>query len=254
VPTFLVQDSDAPSDLPELPSPSAPSSGVLYPVEKRIAPRFIRYERRDLAIGISLGMIGAIAMIGICAAIFAGKTEFGNYTDTLLSGVRLEKIRRNSARKSCSRSRSSMPQYRRCGGILATAYAIGDVFSLRQSLHRQPHDAKGFYAIYFGLIIIAAVVVVTPGTPLGLDACRGVAANATVSVLLLANAFGSGTDPEGLLQSAGRSVEGKSGLSIHGQSGLQPRPRSSLDSFPSSPDAVFKKPRRPQVRAELFAS
>jgi hypothetical protein len=54
-----------------------------------------------------------------------------------------------------------MPQYRRCGGILATAYAIGDVFSLRQSLHRKPHDAKGFYAIYFGLIIIAAVVVVT---------------------------------------------------------------------------------------------
>ena len=34
---------------------------------------------------------------------------------------------------------------------LSTAYAIGDVMSLRHSLHRKPTEAKGFYAVYCGL-------------------------------------------------------------------------------------------------------
>ena len=51
---------------------------------------------------------------------------------------------------------------------LSTAYAIGDVFSARHSLHRKVTDAKGFYAVYFVLIAIAAAIVVTPNAPLGL--------------------------------------------------------------------------------------
>jgi Mn2+/Fe2+ NRAMP family transporter len=46
--------------------------------------------------------------------------------------------------------------------------AIGDVFSARHSLHRKVTDAKGFYAVYCGLIVIAAAIVVIPGSPLGL--------------------------------------------------------------------------------------
>ena len=45
---------------------------------------------------------------------------------------------------------------------LSTAYAIGDVLSLRHSLHRKPTDAKGFYAVYAGLIAVAAALVLTP--------------------------------------------------------------------------------------------
>lgn len=76
---------------------------------------------------------------------------------------------------------------------LSTAYAIGDVFSLKHSLHRKPSDAKGFYGIYFGLIVIAAVLVLTPGTPLGLltNAVQTLAGvllpRATVFLLLLCN-------------------------------------------------------------------
>ena len=51
---------------------------------------------------------------------------------------------------------------------LSTAYAIGDVFSLRHSLHRKVGEAKGFYAVYAGLIALAAAIVLTPGAPLGL--------------------------------------------------------------------------------------
>jgi hypothetical protein len=76
---------------------------------------------------------------------------------------------------------------------LATAYAIGDVLSLRHSLHRKPQEAKGFYSVYFGLIIVATVLVLTPGTPLGLltSAVQTLAGvllpSATVFLLLLSN-------------------------------------------------------------------
>ena len=76
---------------------------------------------------------------------------------------------------------------------LATAYAIGDVLSLRHSLHRKVRDAKAFYGVYFGLILLSAVLVLTPGTPLGLltnavQALAGVLLpSATVFLLLLCN-------------------------------------------------------------------
>mgnify|MGYP001555969114 FL=1 len=76
---------------------------------------------------------------------------------------------------------------------LSTAYAIGDVLSLRHSLHRKPTDAKGFYAVYFCLIAISAALVLTPGTPLGLltNAVQTLAGvllpGATVFLLLLCN-------------------------------------------------------------------
>jgi hypothetical protein len=76
---------------------------------------------------------------------------------------------------------------------LSTAYAISDVLSLRHSLHRKPTDAKGFYAVYFGLIAISAALVLTPGTPLGLltNAVQTLAGvllpGATVFLLLLCN-------------------------------------------------------------------
>ena len=76
---------------------------------------------------------------------------------------------------------------------LSTAYAIGDVLSLRHSLHRRPNQAKAFYGVYFGVILMAAALVLTPGTPLGLltNAVQTLAGvllpSATVFLLLLCN-------------------------------------------------------------------
>jgi hypothetical protein len=76
---------------------------------------------------------------------------------------------------------------------LSTAYAIGDVMALRHSLHRKPTEAKGFYAVYCGLVAVAAALVLTPGAPLGLltnavQALAGVLLpSATVFLLLLCN-------------------------------------------------------------------
>ena len=76
---------------------------------------------------------------------------------------------------------------------LSTAYAVGDVLSFRHSLHRKVTDAPVFYAVYFGLIVVAAVLVVLPGAPLGLltNAVQTLAGvllpSATVFLLLLSN-------------------------------------------------------------------
>src|SRR5205807_3490668 len=52
-----------------------------YVVDKRITPRFIRYERLDLWLGIVLVVMGGVAMMGFTAATFAGRPEFGHFAD-----------------------------------------------------------------------------------------------------------------------------------------------------------------------------
>jgi Mn2+/Fe2+ NRAMP family transporter len=164
-----------------------------YVVDKRITPRFIKYERLDLWIGIAFVIIGAIAMMGFAAAIFSGQPEAGNFTDAGAVAAGLEKYAAKlpailfalALIDACIIGASAVS--------LATAYAIGDVLSLRHSLHRKVRDAKAFYGVYFGLILLSAILVLTPGTPLGLltnavQALAGVLLpSATVFLLLLCN-------------------------------------------------------------------
>jgi hypothetical protein len=76
---------------------------------------------------------------------------------------------------------------------LSTSYAVADVLGLRHSLHRKPSEAKAFYAIFAGLVLAAAAIVILPGSPLGLltvgvQTLAGVLLpSATVFLLLLCN-------------------------------------------------------------------
>src|ERR1019366_5816880 len=164
-----------------------------YIVDKRITPRFIPYERWDLWLGIVLVILGAVAMMGFCAVIFAGQPEAGNYTDAL--GI-MAGLERYAGRLPAILFALALLDASIIGASavsLASAYAIGDVLSIHHSLHRKPRDAKGFYGIYFCLILVAAVLVLTPGTPLGLltNAVQTLAGvllpSATVFLLLLCN-------------------------------------------------------------------
>ncbi|WP_420968278.1 NRAMP family divalent metal transporter [Bradyrhizobium sp. B120] len=164
-----------------------------YIVDKRITPRFIRYERMDLCIGIVLVVVGAVAMISFCAEVFGGKPEFGNYTDALGTAVGLEKYAGRLPAVLFALALLDACIIGAAAVSLSTAYAIGDVFAVKHSLHRKPWDAKGFYGVYCGLIVLAAVLVLTPGTPLGLltNAVQTLAGvllpSATVFLLLLCN-------------------------------------------------------------------
>jgi NRAMP (natural resistance-associated macrophage protein)-like metal ion transporter len=164
-----------------------------YVVDKRITPRFIPYERIDLWLGIALVIIGAVAMMAFSSAAFEGTAEFGQFKDAsaVATGLGLHAGRTAGVLfavaliDACIIGASAVS--------LSTAYAISDVLSLRHSLHRKPTDAKGFYAVYFGLIAISAALVLTPGTPLGLltNAVQTLAGvllpGATVFLLLLCN-------------------------------------------------------------------
>jgi NRAMP (natural resistance-associated macrophage protein)-like metal ion transporter len=164
-----------------------------YVIDKRITPRFIRYERWDLVLGIVLVILGAVAMISFCSATFTGHPEAGNYTDALGTALGLETYAGRLPATLFALALLDASIVGAAAVSLSTAYAIGDVFSLKHSLHRKPSDAKGFYGVYFALVVVAALLVLTPGTPLGLltNAVQTLAGvllpSATVFLLLLCN-------------------------------------------------------------------
>ncbi|CCG41431.1 NRAMP family divalent metal transporter [Magnetospirillum molischianum] len=164
-----------------------------YVIDKRITPRFIRYERVDLWLGILMVVIGAVAMMSFTAAIFVGRPEFGGFTDAGAVAVGLEKYAGAVPGVLFALALLNACIIGAAAVSLSTAYAIGDVLSLRHSLHHKASEAKGFYAIYASLILVAAFLVLTPGTPLGLltNAVQTLAGillpSATVFLLLLCN-------------------------------------------------------------------
>ncbi|MDQ0383048.1 NRAMP family divalent metal transporter [Amycolatopsis thermophila] len=158
-----------------------------YVIDKRITPRFLRYEKADLWIGIVVVVVGAAAITGSAATISGGFTDAAGVAHGLaahaghLAGV-LFAVALLDASVIGAFAVS-----------LSTAYAIGDVFGVNHSLHRGVRGARGFYAVYAGLVIAAAVIVLIPGSPLGLltegvQALAGVLLpSATVFLLLLCN-------------------------------------------------------------------
>jgi NRAMP (natural resistance-associated macrophage protein)-like metal ion transporter len=164
-----------------------------YVIDKRITPRFMRYERIDLWLGIGLVIIGAVAMMAFATAAFEGTADFGQFKDAGAVATGLEVHAGRAAGVLFAIALIDACIIGASAVSLSTAYAIGDVLSLRHSLHRRPADAKGFYAVYFGLIAISAALVLTPGTPLGLltNAVQTLAGvllpGATVFLLLLCN-------------------------------------------------------------------
>ena len=139
-----------------------------YVVDKRITPRFIRYEKVDLWIGIVIVVLGAAALIGVTAAAFAGSPAAGNFTDA--AGL-AHGIAAHAGRVAGVVFAVALLDAAVIGAFavsLSTAYAVGDTLGLKHSLHRGVGQAKGFYAIYTALIGVAAAIVLIPGAPLGL--------------------------------------------------------------------------------------
>jgi NRAMP (natural resistance-associated macrophage protein)-like metal ion transporter len=162
-----------------------------YVIDKRITPRFIRYEKADLWIGIVIVVLGAGAIMGFTAAAFAGHA--GGFTDA--AGI-ARGLQAHAGRIAGVLFAIALLDASIIGAFavsLSTAYALGDVFGLKHSLHRGVRGAKGFYALYGGLIVVAATIVLIPGSPLGLltegvQALAGVLLpSASVYLLLLCN-------------------------------------------------------------------
>jgi Mn2+/Fe2+ NRAMP family transporter len=139
-----------------------------YVIDKRITPRFIKYEKADLWIGIAIVVLGAAAVMGTTAAAFAGRPAAGHFTDSagLANGVAAYAGHVAGALFAVALLDAAI-----IGAFavsLSSAYAIGDVLGMKHSLHRGVRGAKGFYVIYAALICGAATIVLIPGSPLGL--------------------------------------------------------------------------------------
>jgi Mn2+/Fe2+ NRAMP family transporter len=164
-----------------------------YVIDKRITPRFMNYEKVDLWIGIGMVMVGAAAIIGFTSSTFGGRPEFGNFTDALGVAQGLGKYVGQAAGIMFAIALIDASIIGAAAVGLSTSYALGDVLGLKHSLHRKPWEAKGFYAVFAGLLAIAATVVLIPGSPLGLltvgvQTLAGVLLpSATVFLLLLCN-------------------------------------------------------------------
>lgn len=165
-----------------------------YVVDKRITPAFSSYEKADLWLGIIIVMIGAIAMMAFCAAMYAGKPEFGNFTD---AGGVLTALHKYVGAYPAAIFAIALLDASIIGAAavsLATSYAIADVFRVRHSLHRKVTDATGFYVAYGILIAIAATIVMFSSDAFlgfltnAVQALAGVLLpSATVFLLLLCN-------------------------------------------------------------------
>jgi Mn2+/Fe2+ NRAMP family transporter len=164
-----------------------------YVIDKRITPRFIPYEKADLVIGIAVVIVGGAALMGACAAAFAGTPAAGHYIDAagLAAGIAASAGKAAGALFAVALLDAAM-----IGAFavsLSTAYALGDVLGLKHSLHRGVRQAKGFYVMYAALIAGAATIVLIPGSPLGLftegvQVLAGVLLpSATVFLLMLCN-------------------------------------------------------------------
>ncbi|HTW99975.1 MAG TPA: NRAMP family divalent metal transporter [Acidimicrobiales bacterium] len=162
-------------------------------VDKRITPRFVNYERADTVIGSFITVIAATLIVATAAFAF-GHTRFaGHFVNAGAVARALGHTLGDGAGTLYAIVLLNASIIGAASVTLSTSYAFGDVFGLKHSLHRGFADAKQFYAIYSGLVALAAAIVLIPHAPLGVittsvQALAGVLLpSATVFLLLLCN-------------------------------------------------------------------
>jgi len=162
-------------------------------VDKRITPRWLKYERADTLIGTLLIILGAVAVMLACAWAFAGTPAHGSFENAsaVASGLRIHVSSLAGTLFAIALLDASL--IGAAAVTLASSYAVGDYFGFKHSLHRGWRDASTFHATYGAFIALAAIIVLIPGAPLGLittgvQALAGILLpSATVFLLLLCN-------------------------------------------------------------------
>ncbi len=161
-------------------------------VDKRITPRFMGYERADTVLGAFVVIVGAAALLMTGDWAARSTNTAGQFTD---AGAIANLLGRHSEVLGSFFAIVLMDAsiIGAAAVTLATSYAFGDVFGMKHSLHRGFADAKQFYLSYTAMVVLAAVIVLIPGAPLGLitTAVQALAGlllpSASVFLLLLCN-------------------------------------------------------------------
>jgi len=135
-------------------------------VDKKISPRWLKYERADTFIGSVLTNVAAAAIIMAAAFAIESRVGIANNAGVIatdfahaigpIGGILFATILLEAALIGAATV------------TLSTAYALGDLFGVDQSLNRRIREAKGFYTSYAILVGLAAAIVLIPHLPLGL--------------------------------------------------------------------------------------
>jgi NRAMP (natural resistance-associated macrophage protein)-like metal ion transporter len=162
-------------------------------VDKRITSRWINYERVDTVIGSFVTIFAATLIMAIVAAAFAHTPLSGHFTDAEGVASGLQHYVSPTAGVLFAIILLNASIIGAASVTLSTSYAFGDIFGTRHSLHRGWREAKLFYGMFGGIVVLAAGIVLIPGAPLGVitvavQALAGILLpSATVFLLLLCN-------------------------------------------------------------------
>jgi natural resistance-associated macrophage protein len=144
-------------------------------------------------LGAFVVVIGAAAIMMATASAFTGTSAFGRFTDGYGVATGLASHISPAVGAIFALLLLDASIVGASAVTLTTSYAFGDIFGIRQSLHRRVSEAKAFYGTYAAMVALAASVVLIPHVPLGLittavQVLAGILLpSATVFALLLCN-------------------------------------------------------------------
>jgi Mn2+/Fe2+ NRAMP family transporter len=162
-------------------------------VDKRITPRWIKYERADTLIGCALVITGGAILMLVTAGPLAHTNVFGQFADPGATARSLKHFGHTALADILMVALLELSMIGAVAVNLGSTYTFGDVFGRRHSLHWKPSQAPAFYLAFGVSIAAGAALVLIPGVPLGsltvgVQALAGVLLpSATVFLLLLCN-------------------------------------------------------------------
>ncbi len=131
-------------------------------LDKRITPRWLRYEQADTFIGCIITTVAAGGMIAFAAFALNGTKRYGptiTYTDSGWFNNAIHATLGSTA-GSLAAVMLLVAALIGAGAVsLSTSYAFGDSFNQHHSLHRTVRTAPFFYAVYAGQIVLACAMV-----------------------------------------------------------------------------------------------
>jgi Mn2+/Fe2+ NRAMP family transporter len=138
-------------------------------IDKKITAKDLRLGRTDIALGAVLQPLFAMTVM-ICGAGLVGKIanlDSSNPTDLISALVPV------AGRLGSNLFAVGLFNAGWLAAItisLSSAYAVAGTFGSKRSLHHSIPEAPAFYGIYFGSLLVGAIIVLIPDLPLNMMA------------------------------------------------------------------------------------
>jgi Mn2+/Fe2+ NRAMP family transporter len=191
-------------------------------IDKRITPRWLRYERIDTAIG-AVAFVAAVGAITLACAAVLGPGGARHHLSDAGEIARLLTLRAGGFAGGLFAVALLNASLLGAGAVaLSSSYATSEVLGVKHSLHRRFGDARTFHGCFAGLVLAAGATVLIPGAPLGaittlVQALAGILLPVTLVLLLMLcndpGVVGPLTNPRWLNAIAGATVALVLGLS-----------------------------------------